>query len=553
MDRRGVVRVLEIFPGFSSWAFLVLPVLLSLSNPLIVAYFIIGFDLLWLIKSLRLSFYLVRGYRRLRRNEEIDWVAKLGELQNIDKTLAQQQHELATMVERYPSLTQRWFRSPKASLQYPAYLRMLANLADLKDLSDRQVTILNPDDLINVVIIATYNESIKILEPTIQSLLATKYNHKQIWLVIAYEQRGGDEVAKNAQFLVDKYRDQFDRAVAIMHPSGLPGEVIGKGGNITFAGRQVATIAFEQKIDPEKIIVTTLDSDNRPGKNYFANLSYAYAVNVNRIHRSYQPVAMFLNNIWDVPAPMRVIAAGNSFWNVMESMRPHRLRNFAAQAQGLQTLLDTDFWSVTSIVEDGHQYWRTYFAYDGDHKVIPLLSPVYQDAVLAQGYLRTFRVQYMQLRRWAWGVSDFPYVVRQGVKNKRIPWSDKLVQIGRLFEGHFSWATAPLIITFVAWLPLLLNHNPSEQYLAHQLPVIAGWIMTVALLGLFATIWISLVSLPPKPARYNHGRTLGMVAQWLLMPVTSILFGATAALDAQTRLMLGKYLDFRVTEKATKE
>jgi hypothetical protein len=37
-----------------------------------------------------------------------------------------------------------------------------------------------------------------------------------------------------------------------------------------------------------------------------------------------------------------------------------------------------------------------------------------------------------------------------------------------------------------------------------------------------------------------------------LFPIT-IAFGSVAAIDAQMRLMFGKYLDWRVTDKATKE
>jgi hypothetical protein len=235
-------------------------------------------------------------------------------------------------------------------------------------------------------------------------------------------------------------------------------------------------------------------------------------------------------------------------------MRPYRMRNFAAHAQSLQTLIDTDYWSVTSIVEDGHQYWRTFFTYNGDHQAQPMYIAVYQDAVLAESYLRTFHMQYLQLRRWAWGISDFAYVVRQSLKNREIAWSNKLLQIWRLFEGHFSWATAPLILTFAAWLPLYLNSKfANESLLAHQLPIIASRIMNVAMIGLFVTIVISLISLPPRPPRYRRTRFVWMVLQWIMMPIIAIVFSAFAAIDAQTRLMIGKYQDFRVTEKAVKK
>jgi hypothetical protein len=262
---------------------------------------------------------------------------------------------------------------------------------------------------------------------------------------------------------------------------------------------------------------------------------------------------MFYNNIWDVPAPMRVIATGNSFWLLMETMRPHRLRNFAAHAQSLEALIEIDYWSLTSIVEDGFQFWRTYFTFDGDHEVVPVYTPVYQDAVLAKTYLKTFRAQFYQLRRWAWGVGDFAYVVRNSIANRQIPWSNKLPQIGRLFEGHFSWATAPLILTFVAWLPLYLNRQFSYQALAHNLPIITSRILTLASVTIFVTILISLISLPPKPARYRGWRFVMMAAQWVLLPVTSIAFSSFAAINAQTRLMFGKYVGFYVTEKATKK
>jgi hypothetical protein len=111
------------------------------------------------------------------------------------------------------------------------------------------------------------------------------------------------------------------------------------------------------------------------------DVAYKYAVTPNRERLSYQPVALYFGNIWDAPAPMRVLATGNSFWTIIGSMRPHALRNFAAHSQPLSALVSMDFWSKRSIVEDGHQYWRSYFYFKGDYSVMPIHVPVYQDAV----------------------------------------------------------------------------------------------------------------------------------------------------------------------------
>lgn len=556
-DQPGFQRFLEILPGTASWLFLLSPIFLSILQPLWMAYFVIAFNLFWLVKSTRLSFYLLRGYGKLHQQDRLNWRKRMNAITRLDKSVEEVGGELLGFIKNHPGALRKIQLTRQGRQDRRTYLNLRAWHDELVRLQQFQSAIINPRELYHAVIVATYNESLEVLESSIQGLSEADYNLKHIMLLIAYEERGGEEIEQNVMYLTQKYGDRFGYAKAIKHPQNLPGEIPGKGANITYAGRELVKYVAKEGIDPEKVIVTTLDSDHRPSRNYFAYLSYAYATDPNRLHRSYQPIPMFFNNIWDAPAPMRVIAIGNSFWVLMEAMRPHRLRNFAAHAQGLRTLLDTDFWSVTTIVEDGHQYWRTYFTYDGDHQAVPIYTPVFQDAVLARGYLRTFKVQYLQLRRWAWGVSDLAYVVINSIKNPRIPWSNKLVQIGRLFEGHFSWATASLILSGAAWLPLalnnLLNSSASNELLVYQLPVMASRIMQVTTLALFVTILLSLISLPPRPKHYGWVKSLGMVAQWVLLPFTATIFGSLAAIDAQTRLILGKYLDFRVTEKARRK
>lgn len=538
-DTKWFYRLFEILPGAITWFFLLAPFVLSVFLPASVAYFIIAFDLFWLLKSTRMSYGLLRGYYRLSQAQKVDWAAKLGWLDDLDGTRANLQDQLVKLNR---------FR------QRARYNQTVADLREIEALMPQQKTFLRPADIHHAVIMPIYHENIDTVRPSIQSVIDCVYDPKQIIFVLGYEMRGGEADLKVANQLEREFKSKFGQFIKIGHPDGLPGEIKGKGGNITFAGRELLRRIKAAKIDPNDVIVTTLDGDNRPDKQYFNYLTYKYCSDPNRLHKSYQPIPMFFNNIWDVPAPTRVVATSNSFWVIIEATRPHRLRNFSSHAQSLQTLIDTDFWSVTTIVEDGHQYWRTFFTYDGDHFVEPIYLPIYQDAVLASTTLRTFRAQFIQLRRWAYGVSDFPYVVKNCVKNKKIAASTKIVQIWRLFEGHFSWATAPLILLYVAWLPLYLNPHFKEQVLAHQLPVIASRVLTLAMVGLFITIWISLLSLPPRPARYRRGKYLLMLLQWVLVPVVAIVFGAFAAINAQTRLMIGKRLEvFQVTEKAIKK
>lgn len=557
-QRRGTLgvggfvnRCLEIFPGLITWSLLLLPIILSFWLPLAVAYFIIAFDLIWLVKSMRLSAFLVLGYSKLHRFQHQDWLGRLEDLENLETAIAKRQQEIEQFTTKNRSLLRFWAWGNKPEQRKQSLSEMKRYLGQLKSLDSAQV--LKPSRLLNAVIISTYNESLTTLEPSVKAISAVNYPLGQMILVIAYEERGGDKTEANAKQLIKTYGSQFAHAMAIKHPSGIPGEGKVKGANMSWAAKHLTEYIQKQKIDPKDVIVTTFDSDHRPDPNYFAALTFEYAINPSRIRRSFQPIPMFYNNIWDAPAPMRLIATGNSFWMIMQTMRPHLLRNFAAHAQGLQALIDTDYWSKVSIVEDGHQYWRSYFRYHGDHAVVPIFVPVHQDAVLAKTYLKTFRAQYVQLRRWAWGVSDFPYVVRNCWKDSSIPALEKIQQIWRLFECHLSWATAPLILTFVAWLPLYVNHNFANQVLAHQLPILASRILSLAMIGMVVTAIISLISLPPRPPRYRRTRSLAMLVQWVLLPLTAIVFSAFAAIDAQTRLMFGRYLEWTVTEKATKE
>ncbi|MEO7904628.1 MAG: hypothetical protein ABIR91_02435, partial [Candidatus Saccharimonadales bacterium] len=275
----------------------------------------------------------------------------------------------------------------------------------------------------------------------------------------------------------------------------------------------------------------------------------------DRKYLSYQPVSLFFNNIWDAPAPMRVVATGNSFWNIISSMRPHTLRNFASHSQPMDALVEMDFWSTRTIVEDGHQYWRSYFYFGGNYSVTQVYVPIYQDAVLSDTYRRTLKAQFVQLRRWAYGASDIPYVATRVLARKRnVPLGAGLARLLRLIDGHVTLASISILVAVGGWVPLIMNSHASQDIAAHMLPEVISRVQQVAMIGLLITVLMAFKMLPPRPERYKRRRSIWMLLQWGLMPVTAIVYSAASAFNAQTHLFFGKYLDkFDVTEKATHE
>jgi hypothetical protein len=518
-DRGWKYRALEILPGALSWLMLFLPLILTLINVTFASVFILAYLLLFFVRSIGVNLRAFQGYNMMQKHRRMPWRDMLAELQ-------------------------------KGEVADPAFKRPKWHFDNVSRASTEPLQI-TPDDVIHVIMIATYNESREVLEPTIQSVIASNYDMKKVILVLAYEERGGEQVAEQAEALVRQYSDTFMFAWAVKHPKDLPGEIRGKGGNITFAGRILQKHLEKEKIDPLHVLVTTLDADNRPDANYLPALSYVYCIVPDPLNISIQPISMYTNNIWDAPAPMRVIATGNTFFNIVLSLRPHMLRNFSAHAQSMAALIQTDFWSVRTIVEDGHQFWRSYFRFDGKYRAIPLYVPIYQDAVLADGYIKTLKAQFIQLRRWTYGASDIAYVITKGyLQPNKVPRFDLFTKVWRLIEGHVTWAVGPIISLTAGFIPALIYH---DSYAAYELPRIVSNIQTVALVGLSASLFVCFKTLPPKPARYKHHRSLFMILQWVYLPVTTIVFNSFAALNSQTRLMFGKYLDkFDVTEKAVK-
>jgi hypothetical protein len=527
-DRGRVYRFFEILPGLLSLLLFLTPIVLSIFFVPAAALFIITYILILLIRASAMSLRVIEGYGNVKKARQIDWELLLRDFYSPEKSL-----------EHY--------RRAKNKL-------LSAHGRNMERLHKRGAIDMLPDELYQVVVIATYNESQAIIHPTIEYVIDSNgFENRKTVLFIAYEQRASEQKKRETLETLKLYRTRFYHAEAVEHPL-VEGELAGKGANATYTGRRIAVWAKEKGIDPSKIIVTVLDADNRTDKNYFSLLSYVYLSAENRKQKSYQPVALYNNNIWDVPAIMRICAISNTYFHLGNSMRPHALRNFSAHAQSLDALIDTDFWSVRTIVEDGHQFWRSYFRYDGDYQVLPLYVPIYQDAVYAGSRYKTTVAQFKQIRRWTYGASDVSYVATRAffMKNK-VSKTDALFKFGRLLESHVGWAVSAPLLLLSGWLPLFLNGRAAHNIVALRLPQIVSDINTVALIALLFVVYVGLSTLPKRPSYHKRRRAFGFVWQWIFTPVVGVAFNSIEAINSQTHLAFKRYIGvFEVTDKAVK-
>lgn len=515
IPRTFAYRLFEIFPGALSWLIILVPIIASAWYPRAVSVFITLYIVLWFLRSLKLSFFLAYAYKKYKKHEKENWMHLL-QFFSDNPPVAHTEIEKKT-VSRIDDLKQH------------GQFKKLGNLY-------------------HVAIIATYKEEKEILESTISGIAKSDFPLKKIIIVLATEERDNERAQKNVQYLTQKFNGVFGEFLSFMHPANIPGEIAGKGPNISWSGERIAEALKNKNIDFSDVIVTTLDADNRPHKKYFSNLAYHYLMEFNRKKRAYQPVPFSSKNIWDVPVFSRLVALASTFWQLEQSAETTYLRNFSAQAQSLDALTQTNFWSRQTIDEDGQQFWRSYFAFHGKYKVVPLFLPIFHDAVQNRTYFLTLKSQYIQTRRWAWGVSDIPYVILKMWKGRQnLPFFKSLILIYQLIEGHIMWATAPIIITLTNLIPSLFNKEFSRTVFAYNLNQVFSTIFTLALVGILVSIWISLLTLPPHPQGKKW--TLLTMLQWAALPLVTIFFGAIPALDAQTRLALNKPLEFVVTEK----
>lgn len=490
-SERLLFRFFEMLPGILTWLTFFLAVFLSWQRPVWVAIFIVVFVIYWLVRNIYFSFHLSACYKKMAQNEKTDWLAKLNEL------------------------------------------------------SDK-----NWRNIYHVIVISTYKAPLAILREVFLSLEKSDFPKNKMIVVLGCEERAKKDVNQSIEAIEKEFSDKFFKFMITWHPENIKGEIAGKGSNETWSGRCAKEMLDSLKISYEDVIYSSFDEDTCVFPKYFSCLTYYYLTAKNPTRCSFQPVPLFINNIWQAPAISRIFAFSASFWEMMCQERPEKLITFSSHSMSFAALVGVDFKQTNVVSDDSRIFWQCFFSYDGDYQVVPLYYPISMDANAAPSFLQTIKNVYRQQRRWAYGSGEIAYFLFNSIKNKKIRFSKKFIFGFDLFENHWSWATNSILIFFLGWLPIIFGGEAFKQSLfSYNLPIFTRNILTFAMIGLIGSIYFSIVLLPPRPIEFGKKKYLYFILEWVLIPIVLIFFYALPAIDSQTRWLLGKYLGFWPTPK----
>ncbi len=482
----GFYRFGEIAVPALTWILILLPVWLSPFHPAVVAYFIIAFDLYFFYKSLTTTYYAVVSYRTIEVVSKINFAKKL------------------------KSFT-------------------------------------GGEEIQHFIIIPNYSEPIYKLESSIESFVENDIPYKNLHLVLAFEDREV-EAREKEKILRNRFGRYFKDIISSYHVLSI-GEVAGKASNQTYAAKIVDTYTQEKGYLRENCLITICDADSHLSKNYFSYLTLEYLKDENRQYHFYWAPVLLYNNFWQLPFFVRIQATLSSIVRLAFLSQREKLIQISTYSTSLWLLNKVGYWHVDIIPEDWHIYYQAFFEFGDKVRTIPLFTITNGDAVYSGSIIKTLLNRYDQERRWAWGVTDVAYIWKKFFTSKEIPYSIKLRKLLYLAETHLLWPTSFFILTISASIPPLINPLFKRTVLGFILPQASGLILTLASIMLLLYIYLDFQIRNKMNIKTKIINVPFLLIQWYLLPLVSFVLSSLPALDAHTRLILGKKITYKVTEK----
>jgi len=488
-------RLFEAAPGLVTWVLLLAPAWIPIIFPWPGAFVVAGgvllFDVYWLGRSMTVVTGVYSTLSKMRRDMKKDWLAVCYEDQ-------------------------------------------------AKGLHD-------PLQYIHLCVIPTYTEPYHVLEQTVQAIVDANYpaDKKMIGIITRETDKPG---WANVARLKEKFGDRLRGFYHIKDPLE-PGIVIGKSAAMNWGGRWMVRVLTEEGYDLNQVLITDLDSDYRVHPQYFAWISHYHALEPLRDYVIWQPVPLFHNNIWQVPMAVRVMSAATSQWQMFLHSRPHRLVCFSSYTCSLEFVRRAGYWDKDVIPEDSRFYWKAFFVFGERFSVKSVFLPLYGDSPNSRDYASTHMSQYNQIKRWAWGITDVPYVLARLFKHPEIPLVLRIRRFLNLFLNHLNWIFLPLLLMFGASVPIWVSQDFALTDLGQALWSWSGILLTITLSTVVFFLVFEMSILPPKPKEWPFWKKVLVHVQYMAYPIIGLVMSVAPALEAHTRLLLGRYLEYRVTEK----
>ena len=480
-------RALEIAPGLLVWLAITSPLWASILAPAALGSFLVLFSAYWLWKSANFALGVVVGYARLQRAQRCDWEARAAAM--------------------------------------PEY-----------------------DRVNHLVLIPTYGESEEILADTLHHLAVQEVPLDRVAVVLAFEERDPSAPARASQ-LQQRFGGLFGEFLVTFHPD-LPGEVKGKSSNLAWAARRVEEELVETgRFDPHHLLVTVCDADSRLHRGYLAALSHDVLAHKDGAFHVFQPAILFYANHWRLPAPLRAINSMYSLYELSRMVPSHRLVTQSTYSLSWTAARAVGFWDTDVIPEDSRMFFKVFFHFGQRVKVRPIFLPVYADAAEGRTLWGTVVNSYQQILRWAWGVSDVPYVVLSALRARHIPWHTRFARVAWYVEEHLVWPSHWFLLMLGGAIPPLVNPEYARSTLGLWQTGLVSAFLGFCLPCLAIVIFADWRLRPEHPDGESLFDVLKGWAAFALLPIVSLPLAAAPALDAHTRLLFGRYLEYRVTEK----
>ncbi len=408
------------------------------------------------------------------------------------------------------------------------------------------------DTVRHIVIIPNYTEPIEKLRACLDSLAASEVA-PQIIAVLAMEDREGREARRKAAILEDEFRGRLGDVFSAFHPPDIVGEVAGKSSNEAWAARIAKLrVVDQQGHDLDHVTITSCDVDTVFHPKHFSCLTHKFATHPNRYRRFWQGPIFYYNNIWRIPAPLRLPHAMTGVSHLSRLARS-RLRMVFPQSTytlSLRLAHEVGYWDVDVVPEDWHMFLKCFFRAGGDVDVESMFIPINMDGTRSHGYVATFTNYYQQARRHAWGCTDIPYAVHNFFAHPEISLRRRWSRCWGLVESHLMWSTQWFLVTVGRAVPLFLAPYLGIEGFPHWFTVASRWTLQPCLATLIIILALDAILRPARPRDFRWWLFPVQYGQYFLMAVITFFSAALPALDAQVRLALGKRLEYRVTEKA---